>query len=170
MEGSLSPQAAGASASTVNRTEALFERDIEWRRRVEAGFAPRRRESKRDAQWCERPVTVAGSKHPCRHSNTQWRSSPVHPVQRRADDDQRHSAIDDGVAHQVNLTFIGQWAEQAQRLSPEDARDTDGGKSEGVSRRSLHRRSSSGSMIDSGVPACRFCSEHACLPAFFADV
>jgi len=101
----------------------------------QGGANPNERPSGESAAglWPDRNIRVAIQTH-C------GASPPVHPVQCRADNDQRHSAIDDGVAHQVNLTFIGQWAEQAQRFSPEDARETGGGKSEGVSRRSLHRR------------------------------
>ena len=45
-----------------------------------------------------------------------WR----HPVQRRGSDNQAHAAIQDAVTHQMNLTFVGGWAKQAQRLAAED--------------------------------------------------
>jgi len=52
------------------------------------------------------------------------------PVERRTDDDQDRSGIQDGVTHQVNLTLIGRWAQQAQRLPSEDAGDSSGGSRE----------------------------------------
>lgn len=61
-------------------------------------------------------------------------------MQRSADNDQSNAAIENGVAYQVNLTFVGHRAKQAQCLAPEDSRHTSCGKLEGESRRSLHGR------------------------------
>ena len=41
-------------------------------------------------------------------------------MQRRTGDDQAHSAIQDAVAHQMNLTLVGRRPTQAKRFASED--------------------------------------------------